>query len=286
MQTFSTINIRDPFILPYEGKYYMYGTRAAKGWDEFEAPGYGFDVYVSDDLKSWSDAHEVFAPSTSFWGKYHFWAPEVHCYKGKFYMFATFKAYKVCRGTAILVSDSPMGPFVEHSNGAITPHNWECLDGTLYVENDIPYIVFCHEWLQIKDGTVCAQQLTQDLRGTVGEPFVLWAGSAPQWRYDIRDGKMCFVTDGPFLISRNGQLCCIWSSFSKGEYVEAIAYSDNGSIRGKWSVSESLLLDSDGGHGMIFNTFDGEQMFICHSPNTSLQERPKLIPAEQLFAKL
>jgi len=29
---FSDINIRDPFIVPYEGKYYMYGTRGATCW--------------------------------------------------------------------------------------------------------------------------------------------------------------------------------------------------------------------------------------------------------------
>ena len=78
MQTFSTINIRDPFILPHNGKYYLYGTRAAISWNKFAAPGNGFDVYVSEDLNTWSDAHEVFTPSSNFWGKYNFWAPEVH----------------------------------------------------------------------------------------------------------------------------------------------------------------------------------------------------------------
>lgn len=285
MQTFSTINIRDPFILPYNGKYYLYGTRAAISWNKFAAPGNGFDVYVSDNLEDWSDAHEVFTPTEAFWGKYNFWAPEVHFYNGKFYMFATFKADDKCRGTAILVSDSPLGPFVEHSEGAITPSNWECLDGTLYVENGTPYIVFCHEWLQISVGTVCAQELSKDLRNPIGEPWVLWSADTPSWRYDI-NGKGAYVTDGPFLFKRDDTLCCIWSSFSKGEYVESLACSDNGSIRGKWSIGEKLLLDSDGGHGMLFDTFDGEQMFICHFPNKTPEERPQLTPAEQLFRKI
>lgn len=285
MQTFSTINIRDPFILPHNGKYYLYGTRAAISWNKFAAPGNGFDVYVSEDLNTWSDAHEVFTPSSNFWGKYNFWAPEVHFFNGKFYMFASFKAEDKCRGTAILESDSPLGPFEPLTDGAVTPADWECLDGTLYVENDVPYIVFCHEWLQIGAGTVCAQELSKDLRNSVGEPWVLWSADTPSWRCDM-NGKGAFVTDGPFLFRRNNTLCCIWSSFSKNEYVEAIAFSDNGSIFGKWIIGEKLLLDSNGGHGMLFDTFEGEQMFICHSPNKTPEERPKLIPAKQLFDKI
>ena len=28
------INIRDPFILPYEGKYYLYGSRGSEVWED------------------------------------------------------------------------------------------------------------------------------------------------------------------------------------------------------------------------------------------------------------
>ena len=37
------INIRDPFVLAENGKYYLYGTRAA----DFGRKTGGFDVYVS-----------------------------------------------------------------------------------------------------------------------------------------------------------------------------------------------------------------------------------------------
>ena len=43
------INIRDPYILPYDGKYYLYGTRSETA---FVGQAYGFDVYVSDDLEN------------------------------------------------------------------------------------------------------------------------------------------------------------------------------------------------------------------------------------------
>ena len=37
------INIRDPFILPYEGKYYLYGSRGSEVWEDNAT---GLDVYV------------------------------------------------------------------------------------------------------------------------------------------------------------------------------------------------------------------------------------------------
>ena len=64
------INIRDPFILPYEGKYYLYGTRVRKPeppkenekWFEGNYWGdqSGFDVYISEDLQEWSASKAVF----------------------------------------------------------------------------------------------------------------------------------------------------------------------------------------------------------------------------------
>ena len=70
------------------------------------------------------------------------WAPEVHKYKGAYYMFATFtRESNGMRGTFILKADSPMGPFAPHSKKQVTPDDWECLDGTLHVdENGKPII--------------------------------------------------------------------------------------------------------------------------------------------------
>lgn len=268
----SEINIRDPFILPYENKYYMYGTRAKTTWER-DLEGYGFDVYVSYDLENWSEPISIFEKNDSFFGEYNFWAPEVHYYKGKFYLFATFNDGNK-KGTAILICDTPDGVFSPHSLGKITPDDWECLDGTFYVENKTPYMIFCHEWTQIKDGEVCAVELSSDLRTAVGEIFTLFKASTPSWAFDMRDGEGCYVTDGPFLLNIDGELICIWSSFSKGEYVEAIARSDNGRLNGNWKTDEKLLFEKGGGHGMIFTDFQGNLNFTYHTPNDTPNERP------------
>lgn len=270
------INIRDPFILAHGGKYYMYGTRAKYTWGGCGTKyDFGFDVYVSSDKENWSEPISVFEYYDGFFGVCDFWAPEVHKYNGKFYMFATFHKETAARGTAILVSDTPDGKFKLHSDGFITPNDWSSLDGTFYLEGDTPYMVFCHEWTQIKNGTVCAIELSKDLTHAVGKPFVLWAAGDASWRHDIR-GYGAYVTDGPFLIKKGDTLLSIWSSFYKGEYCEAIARSDNGRIDGNWTIDDKLIYEKDGGHGMIFTDFDGENYFVFHQPNDTPNERPAI----------
>jgi len=276
----SEINIRDPFILPYEGKYYMYGTRGATTWGKAT----GFDVYISTDLENWEGPVEVFRKTEDFWADRNYWAPEVHYYRGRFFMFASFKSEDKCRGTQILVSDSPTGPFVVHSDGPVTPRDWECLDGTLYIDKEgDPYIVFCHEWVQIKIGTICAMRLTADLKESMGEPITLFKATDPPWA--IKDAPTA-VTDGPFMYrASNGELLMIWSSFV-GSYVQAVSRSDNGEITGNWLHDDQLLFDKDGGHGMIFESFDGRKILTLHKPNNTPYERPVFFEIEEKDGRL
>lgn len=140
----SDINIRDPFVLCENGKYYMYGTRAV----DFGRKTGGFDVYVSSDLKEWSRA-ECFDSEKAGLNREVNWAPEVHKYNGRYYMFASFAKENGLRGTYALEADSPLGPFRKHSKGALTPEEWECIDGTFYSENGVQYLVFVMSILRL-----------------------------------------------------------------------------------------------------------------------------------------
>lgn len=277
----SEINIRDPFILTYNEKYYMYGSRVGVQ--------NGFDAYESLDLVNWSNPKSVFEITDDFWATTDAWAPEVHYYNNKFYMFASFKAENTCRGTQILVCDTPDGVFTPITEKPITPHDWECLDGTFYVDkNGNPHIVFCHEWVQIENGTVCEIQLSHDLTHAVTEPRVLWSAK------DYRDVKMVigriakgFVTDGPFLYrNKLGQLLAIWSSFNENGYTALVSKSDNGDIDGNWSVCDEPLSAVDGGHGMIFKALDNKEYFIMHKPNKATLERPVITELKEENGKI
>jgi len=280
----SDITIRDPYVLVHEGKYYMYGTRSHLTWKKpDDVSTQGFDVYVSDDLENFSEPIEVFKRPDDFWSDRNFWAPEVHEYKGSFYLFATFIGPERRRGTQILKADTPLGPFEVHSPEPLTPKDWECLDGTLYVsQSGTPYMVFCHEWVQIKEGTICAIELSPDLKYPVGEPFELINAKDPVWA-DGDGGKDRYVTDGPcFYRTKTGNLLMFWSSLVNGDYVEAISISSNGEIDGNWSTYTELLYEADGGHGMAFKNRDGDLYFTLHAPNINYNEHPVFLQLQDL----
>ena len=279
------INIRDPFVLVHEGAYYLYGTRGATCW----GPADGFDVYVSRDMEEWDGPFVCFHNDGSFWADRNYWAPEVYFYQGAFYMFASFKNPDVRRGTAGLKAESPLGPFVPHSDGCVTPRDWECLDGTLYVDKaGKPWMVFCHEWVQAGDGEVDAIPLTDDLSAPAGEPKLLFRASEAPWCKVMHhsSGVDGCVTDGPFFWrTADGTLLCLWASFSAGGYTEGVAVSSNGEIDGTFTQVEPLFMD-DGGHGMVFRALDGQLYLTLHSPNAHLEERPFFHPISERDGRL
>lgn len=267
------INIRDPFILNENETYYLYGTRAK----DFGKLVGGFDVYVSTNLEEWSEPIECFSSEKYGLNKDVNWAPEVHKYNGSYYMLATFTRDNGLRGSFALKSDDPKGPFVPTSDKALTPNDWECLDATLYIsKSGEPYIVFCHEHTQIIDGTVCYIKLNKDLTEAISEPVELFKGSSPYWADKKPQGEH-YITDGPFMYrTKNDELLLIWSTFVNHQYCQCVAKSDNKEIDGNF-IHLPLLIDNDGGHGMIFKAKD-ELMLTFHTPNKTGFERPSLKP--------
>ncbi len=280
------IQMRDPFVLRHEpeGCYYLYGSTDPDIW---KSKGIGFDVYRSKDLEHWEGPFPAFRPEANFWSDKNYWAPEVHAYSGKYYMFATFKTDGVCRGTQVLIADHPLGPFVPHSDGPVTPRDWECLDGTLYVDGQgEPWMIFCHEWVQIVNGTICAIRLSPGLDKAIGQPIELFAARNAAWVEPVKNG-LGYVTDGPFVHRcADGTLLLLWSSFRGGRYAQAIARSANGEIDGHWEHLPEPIYESDGGHGMIFRTFGGELLLALHTPNKTPLERAVFLPLVEQDGRL
>jgi len=284
--TLEDINIRDPFILVEGDSYYMYSSSTVDGIG-------GVAVYQSKDLKSWTAKHQVMVIPQKNWSRGVIWAPEVHKYKGKFYLFATvndsstWKMKKegwpdyIFRGTQIFVSDSPLGPFVPTSYLPQTPIDYMALDGTLYVEDGKPYMVFCHEWVQIGDGTVEYVELDRKLSKAVSSPVRMFNASSCSV---ARAGQDMYVSDGCFMYrTRTGKLLMIWSSFGRDGYAECIAESSTGKISGPWFQQTKPLFTQDGGHAMIFTGLDGVLRLVLHHPNgPSGAERAKILQLEDM----
>jgi hypothetical protein len=203
-------------------------------------------------------------------------------------MFATFLPKKGRRGTAVLQSEAGvMGPYQLWSAGPVTPKDWECLDGTLFIDDaGKPYMVFCHEWKQTGDGEIQAMPLSSDLKQPSGEPRLLFRASEAPWSAPLKGRAManpadrpCYVTDGPFMWrTAAGGLLLLWSSFGEdGAYRVGVARSESGTLWGPWKQSGAPLYAADGGHGMVFRGFDGKLRLALHAPNGTPHERAAFI---------
>lgn len=282
--TKATLNIRDPFILPVKatGTYYMYRTSSVK-----DAGGNligGVEVFKSKDLKKWEGPTEVCRLPEDNWSRGYVWAPEVHEYNGKYYLFATVNSDVVWKGkranwpdyiwraTQIFKADTPEGPFRALSQDPSTPLGQMALDGTLWVDNGKPYMVYCHEWVETEDGEICALPMKQDLSGADGQPIKLFNASAAPWTTpsgSAEDNTIHYVTDGCFLYkTKTGKLLMIWSSFINDRYAIGIAESTTGRVTGPWRQQAEPLFKEHGGHAMIFRSFDNRLCLLFHQPNS------------------
>ena len=173
----------------------------------------------------------------------------------------------------------------KNATRATLPPDMMTLDGTFWVEDGVPYMVFCHEWVQIKDGTVEYVRLADDLSATAGEPKRLFNGSDAAWSQ--KSGQYgCHVTDGPWLYrTKTGKLAMLWTSGGYKGYTTGLAISDSGKLAGPWRQQAEPIYGAngeDGGHAMMFKRLDGQLMMILHSPNIVPKERAVLLEMEDL----
>lgn len=297
--TFDELTMSDPYILPDDATKTYYITSS------------GGCIYTSKDLKTWSGPYGAFDVSGTWMeGINNVAAAELHNINGNYYYVATWRKrdelvdvvprrYNVPRSQSmILSSDKPGGPFKPINpdpNYDYLPHNWSILDGTLWIEKGIPYLVFVHEWVQIIDGTIEYVQLSSDLSETVSEPKCLFRASEAPWVVEMNaNGEATYglklpgwVTDGAQLfITKTGKLGMLWSSWGAGRYAQGVAYSESGTIDGSWIQEKEPLKCDNSGHGMMFTTFEGKRLFVIHHDKGDGIRRPQLYEIDDSGDKL
>ena len=268
------IDIRDTFILPYQGKYYMYGT---EGFGAFTGTPEGYMVYVSEDLENWDGPYTVFANDGTSWANANYWAPEVYEIKGSFYLFSAWTDRDLTRGPqhaedlssqklCVLKSASPLGPF-SILNGRLGEGN----DPTLYQKDGRFYLVhndgFTH---------MMVHELSEDLSHFISEPVEI---------FDKDDSNVTWSKGGPTegactFTTPSGKLLVLWSSFCEGhsekfrkmgfedmDYGTAIAFSNSGSIYGPYEQENVMITPPNMGHVSLFRRFDGQLMLAAHYPD-------------------
>lgn len=285
------IQIHDPWILADKSThtYFMYTSASAPATGQNRG---GTFMYKSPDLITWEGPYTVFVCPDGSWADppQRAWAPEVHAYRGKYYLFTTLHNPDrplpkqnlttprplFMRSTIIAIGDSPAGPFKMMKTDAPTaPANFTILDGTLFVDkHNKPWMVYAHEWGQKGDGTMEAVALREDLSDAAGDPIHLFKASDAPWinARTVPNTRLAnYVTDGPELFrTKTGRLLMLWSSYESmpnnyESYVETVARSKSGELAGPWEQLPPLVRN-DSGHGMLFHSFDGKLLLVVLQP--------------------
>ena len=287
-QAIEQTNMRDVFIYPDRDNklYYVF---AFYRWHNLPPIFY----YTSPDLKTLSQSRVAFSPESDFFCPTQGWAPEVHSYRGRYYILTSFKGEDSARGTYILSAQNVGGPYSMHSAQPLTPPSLSCLDGTLYVdESEQPWLVYSREWTDTGMGELYGVKLKDDLSAALANPLLLFRGSDVPWNVDmpweepVAGESHAMVLEAPFLYRMpSGTLWMIYSGFAQldGQYPYTIgaAWSETGKVTGPWHHLSEPLHKMDGAHGMIFKSLTDDLVLCFHSPNTNGQEKAVLMKIKE-----
>ena len=255
--------IGDPFVLLYDGIYFMYSTSAPDG----------FKCFSSSDLINWDDKGYVY--SNSSWGENCFWAPEVYYYNGSFYMLYTARWKKNhSLRTGLAVSKSPLGPFKDINDGPLFDMGYATIDATILFDNDNRnYLYFtrdCSE--QIIDGvhtsSIYVVEVDKSLTKFLTTPKMI---SIPDNTLERTVNKEWCWNEGPALLHINNRYYLNYSMNCFDNINYSIGCSESDSPFGPFIKYENNPIlkykeneFSGPGHNNFFKTTDGILLTSFH----------------------
>lgn len=253
-------NFPDPYVLEHEGVFYAYATHNSAE---------GFQMMTSTDLVTWKHEGGVGLPE---WSKDHLWAPEVHFWKGEFYLFySALDPVSRKRDLAVAKGPTPRGPFKLVSKlivgSTLNKGGSEdgAIDPTLYVEDDRPYLLYIQE---AQPRAIALVQLSDDLSRTVGEESTVIRPDR-----EIEKG----ILDAPTLVKRGDTYWMLFStgwfqSWKRDACYQVFAASSK-NLRGPYvKQTEPVLTSKVGetlspGHQCVFQLKSGEWWIGYHAWN-------------------
>ncbi len=191
----------DPFILYWEGKYYMYPTIQVPDAplnSLLDPATDGYQVYVSDDLENW-ECKGYCLRAEDVKGDKCFWAPEILVRDGKFYMVYTAEEH-----IGVAVADNPLGPFTQQEKRWLSEER--AIDGHFFLDDDGQVYIY---YVRLRGGnkiyvtTMAEDMLSMD---EASEKELLVGGGQEWETYD------CRVAEGPFIIKHNDLYYMTYSS--------------------------------------------------------------------------
>lgn len=252
----------DPFIVLHENKYYAYGTHGSDG----------IEVYVSDDLKTWTGPQGVkkgyALHKDDVWADRWFWAPEVYFVNGKFYMYFSADEH-ICVAT----SDSPLGPFTQEVQKPMI-ENEKAIDNSLFIDDDgTPYLFFD----RFNDGlNIWVAELEETLTDIKPGTWHKCINVSQEW-----EEVWPRVNEGPFVIKHNGKYFMTYSANSYESPFYGIGFATADKVTGPWKkYDKNPIWQKPGnlvgvGHSALFTDKAGNLRIVFHAHNSTEQIHPR-----------
>ncbi|MDF7823424.1 family 43 glycosylhydrolase [Pontiellaceae bacterium B12227] len=179
------VGMADPHIFIFEDKAYMYTTHDDKEAATVEWNMPDWNIWSSDDLVDWKHERTVKPAETYIGESIYCWAPNAATKNGKYYFYLSNKLID----TAVMVSDSPAGPFKDALGKPLLPEDLTPTheyDICVLFDNGSPYIVFgAHQPHRAEKGhTYHIAKLNDDMISLADEPKPLVIDGPPTFRGD------------------------------------------------------------------------------------------------------
>ena len=252
------VPLGDPFILLHKGTYYAYGTHA----------GDGIEVYTSINLKEWTLAPKLALHKDNSYGDRWFWAPEVYCVKGRFYMY-----YSADEHICVATSDSPLGPFVQEEQRPMLEGE-KCIDNSLFIDDDGKAYLFFDRF---NDGlNIWVARLSENLLTLLPETLHRCIHVSQPW-----EEVWPRVNEGPFVLKHKGTYFMTYSANSYESPFYGVGCATASEIFGEWTkYPENPLLQKPGGlagvgHSAMFTDKKGWRRIVFHAHNSPTSIHPR-----------
>jgi len=246
----------DPEARFYEGKYWIYATRSFTKYED----QMNIDAFSSEDLVHW-EKHEGIIDMSGYpyiWRAV--WAPTIIDKDGKYYLiFASndIQNNDMVGGLEIAVSDSPAGPFVNHTGKSLVDkfhHKAQPIDAHLFKDDDGTIYLYYGGWrhcnVAVMNDTMDGFIPHED--GTIFKPIT-------------PDGYV----EGPCMLKRNGVYHFMWSEggWTNGTYHVATSHSTSPleiSKEGRTILEASEIANGPGHHGYLNIPGTDEWLIVYH----------------------
>lgn len=216
VQTFFTA---DPAPMVHDGTVYLYTSHDEDETVDNFFTMYDWRCYSSKDMVNWTD-HGVVASLKNFtWmdKTNGAWAPQCIERNGKFYLYVPIHG----EGIAVLVSDSPTGPFSDPLGKRLieSDHIWQDIDPTVAIDDDGQALLYWGNpqlWYVKLNEDMISYDRTVGQNGIVTVEMTAAAFGSKEGR----DGKKgTTYTEGPWFYKRNDIYYMVYAAEGIPEYI-------------------------------------------------------------------